>query len=61
MSSQTNPLLGAGNARAVASSDPRTSSKRPYRAPELREVGAVADLTQSGPNNVPGDAAPYGS
>jgi hypothetical protein len=56
MSSHTNLLPLADTARADA------ASKRPYRAPELRELGTVADLTQAGSNfPVDTDAAPYGS
>lgn len=57
MSSQRNPLLGAQEASSDAS-----SMKRPYRAPELRELGAVADLTRAGEDfPVDTDSAPYGS
>jgi hypothetical protein len=37
------------NTHAEASSHDRTSTKRPYRAPTLRELGTVADLTYTAP------------
>ena len=57
MSSQTSPLSGADN----AASDRAGSSRRPYRAPELRELGAVAELTQGGGPPYDGSDSPtYG-
>jgi hypothetical protein len=44
MLSQRHPLLGADSAPAQVTSD-GASTKRPYRAPELRELGPVAELT----------------
>ena len=48
MSYKRNLLSGADNAHAKAASD-QAPARRPYRAPELRELGAVADLTYDGP------------
>jgi hypothetical protein len=55
MSSPRNPLRGADNAHAEASSHAGASTKRPYRAPELRKLGAVAELTYTGG----GSPSPY--
>ena len=61
MSSQIRPLLGADNAHAETSSH-GASTKRPYRTPELRELGAVAELTSTGTGgpyeNFDGDGYP---
>lgn len=56
MSSQIRPLLDAKDVHAEASSRHDGSpTKLPYRAPELRELGAVAELTYTGG----GSPSPY--
>jgi hypothetical protein len=61
MSLERNPLFGADDAHGKASSD-RASTKRPYRAPELRKLGTVSDLTYtSGEYVYDGDQDGYAS
>ena len=60
MSSQRNPLLGPDAAHANAASD-EGSTKRPYRAPELRKLGSVSELTHQVPYGTGGDFDGYAS
>jgi hypothetical protein len=61
MSSQPNPL-DAEHAHAGASSDRQSTPKRPYRTPELRALGPVAELTATSSTYVPApDGAGYAS
>jgi hypothetical protein len=42
---------------------PGTDAKRPYRTPELRDLGSLADMTQTatGPNEDNTSPATYGT
>ena len=60
MLSHSHPLLGADSANGQAASD-GASTKRPYRTPELRELGSVAELTYGGSGGGPFDGGGYDS
>jgi hypothetical protein len=41
--------------------DSTESTKRPWRAPELRDLGSVTELTQAAPSGDGSDAGTYAS